>query len=455
MRIRTQKQLYFKQQSEEFKKSDILVGISESLESLSNYGEILDKVLSDLGSVKTKGKSGRTGMSAEQVLRALIVKTLEEYSYRDLEHASNDSISVRNFLKLNPFEKGFHYKTFQTNIKKLKEETIDLVNDSIKSFLLSEEIDDRSSIRTDAFATESNIHYPTDSNLMNDSIRVLSRMMTYTYEDIGVPIIFQNHYKASKKKSFNINNNKSAKKRKKWNMELIRLTRKTLNYARSSLAIMENYNKCEDIKKHVVLQGLIADLKRYIPFVVKVIDQAHRRIVKEEKVPADEKLFSIFEDHTDIISKGSRDIVFGHKSTITTGKSGLVLDVEVHKGNPADSKIVESVINRHKDFYKKAPKNSVFDGCYSSTDNREFAAKEGIKNVCFSKETEEESSCGRKLRKMLRCFRAGIESTVSMLKRMFGLTRVMNKGLESFKVAVKSGVMTYNLFMLSRMRLKT
>jgi len=422
---------------------------------LSNYGEILDKVLSDLGSVKTKGKSGRTGMSAEQVLRALIVKTLEEYSYRDLEHASNDSISVRNFLKLNPFEKGFHYKTFQTNIKKLKEETIDLVNDSIKSFLLSEEIDDGSSIRTDAFATESNIHYPTDSNLMNDSIRVLSRMMTYTYEDIGVPIIFQNHYKASKKKSFNINNNKSAKKRKKWNMELIRLTRKTLNYARSSLAIMENYNKCEDIKKHVVLQGLIADLKRYIPFVVKVIDQAHRRIVKEEKVPADEKLFSIFEDHTDIISKGSRDIVFGHKSTITTGKSGLVLDVEVHKGNPADSKIVESVINRHKDFYKKAPKNSVFDGCYSSTDNREFAAKEGIKNVCFSKETEEESSCGRKLRKMLRCFRAGIESTVSMLKRMFGLTRVMNKGLESFKVAVKSGVMTYNLFMLSRMRLKT
>lgn len=455
MRIRTQKQLYFKQQSEEFKKSDILVGISDSLESLSNYGEILDEVLSDLGGVKTKSKSGRSGMSAEQVLRSLIVKTLEEYSYRDLEHASNDSISVRNFLKLNPFEKGFNFKTFQSNIKLLKEETIDLVNESIKSFLLSEKIDDGSSIRTDAFATESNIHYPTDSNLMNDSIRVLSRIMTYTYEDIGVPIVFQNHYKASKKKSFNINNNKSAKKRKKWNLELIRLTRKTLIYARSSLAIMENYNKCEDIKKYVVLQGLIADLKRYIPFVVKVIDQAHRRIVQGESVPADEKLFSIFEDHTDIISKGSRDIVFGHKNTITTGKSGLVLDVEIHEGNPADSTIVESVINRHKDFYKKAPENSVFDGCYSSTDNREFAAKEGIKNVCFSKETEEESSCSRLIRKMLRCFRAGIESTVSMLKRMFGLTRVMSKGFESFKVAVKSGVMTYNLFMLSRMRLKT
>ena len=140
--------------------------------------------------------------------------------------------------------------------------------------------------------------------------------MTYTYEDIGVPIVFQNHYKASKKKSFNINNNKSAKKRKKWNLELIRLTRKTSIYARSSLAIMENYNKCEDIKKYVVLQGLIADLKRYIPFVVKVIDQAHRRIVQGESVPADEKLFSIFEDHTDIISKGSRDIVLVTKTQL-------------------------------------------------------------------------------------------------------------------------------------------
>jgi len=456
MRIRSQKQLYFKIQSVEIDAVDELEAISARLGLLPVYDAVLGKILKDL-TPNGSGREnvGRNGMTAEQVLRALIVKMLRDYSYRKLAHATCDSISVREFLKIGPYEKGFHFKTLQANIKLLEEDTLDLVIDAIKNFALSEDIEDGEAVRTDGFTTEVNIHYPTDWSLMNDSIRVLSRIMTYAHEDLCVPIKFMNHYRASKTKLFKVHNTKSQKKRKKLNLELIRLTRKTLSYARDALPVMESFDGCRDVYEFAYLEGLIADLKHYMPLVEQVIDQAHRRIVQGEKVPSEEKLVSIFDEHTDIISKGSRDVVFGHKSTITTGKSGLVLVVEVHDGNPADSTLVEGVIDAHKSFYGDVPQSSVFDGCYSSSDNRKFAASEGIENVCFSKETDEDSSCTRAVRKILRNFRAGIEASVSMLKRMFGLGRIMDKGMRSFRTAVKAGVMAYNFFILSRIPLKT
>ena len=103
---------------------------------------------------------------------------------------------------------------------------------------------------------------------------------------------------------------------------------------------------------------------RYLELAQTVYDIAYRWIVKKESLLAKEKIVSIFEEHTDIIVKGLRDVQFGHKSTITAGASGLVLDVQIHKGNPCDSQIVPSVLERHKNFYLKSPKQMAFDGCY-------------------------------------------------------------------------------------------
>jgi len=96
--------------------------------------------------------------------------------------------------------------------------------------------------------------------------------------------------------------------------------------------------------------------------------------------------------------------------------------------------LVKAVIEDHKSFYGYAPNSAVFDGCYSSNENRKFAKDQGIKNTCFSKETDMQSSVSKKVS----CFRAGIEATVSMLQRMFGLTRILNKSHESFKATVKA-----------------
>jgi IS5 family transposase len=454
MRIRAQKQLYFKPQSKEIKADRLLEEISKIIDELPNYNQILDSILKDLNPSQAQKKSGAQGMTAEQVLRAYIVRKLKGYSYRELEHSSNDSISVKEFLRINCFKRGFKYKTFQENIKKLSEVSIDLVNEAIKKFALASKIEDGQKTRTDGFSTGSNIHHPTDWSLMNDSIRILSRIMTYSKEDLNVPLNFRNHYRASKTKLFEINNTKNQKKKRKLNIEMIRLSKATIKHAKVALPIMEEFkDKITDISAYAYLSALIEDLNHFMPLVEKVIDQAYRRIIKEEQVRSAEKIVSIFEEHTDIIAKGNREIVFGHKHTITTGKSGLILDIETHKGNPADSTLVRDVIKRHREFYGEAPRSAVFDGCYASKANRELAKAEKIENICFSKETDSESACTKVIRRMLRNFRAGIEASVSMLKRMFGLTRILDKGHRSFKCSAKASVMTYNLFILARIRL--
>ena len=164
---------------------------------------------------------------------------------------------------------------------------------------------------------------------------------------------------------------------------------------------------------------------------------------------------SIFEPHTDIIVKGQRDVVFGHKATITTGKSGIIIDVNIHDENPTDSTIVPEVIERHKAFFETSPGSMVFNGCYYSEKNRTLLKNAGVERISFSREPEEKTTLSKATRKTLRFFRAVIEASISMLKRMFGWDSIFDKGKEHFQKAVKAGVVAYNISMLTRIKLRT
>ena len=268
-----------------------------------------------------------------------------------------------------------------------------------------------------------------------------------------LPISFCNHFKSSKKKLFKINNTKNIKKRRKLILELIRLSRNTVEYSQEALKILNLHISLIDTKE--ISNGLLKlsmDLKRVLPLSEQVIDVAYRRNVKGESIKSSEKIVSIFEPHTDIISKGSRDVVFGHKVTLTTGVSGMVLDVIVHDGNPSDSKVVSESLENHLNYYAKPPEEMVYDGCYYSLENANYLKEKGVKLFTFCK--EKVSFISKELKKELMYFRAGIESTISMLKREFGGTRIFDKGKDSFIKSVKSSMATYNLFILARHRLK-
>ena len=200
----------------------------------------------------------------------------------------------------------------------------------------------------------------------------------------------------------------------------------------------------------------VAQAAALIKLTEKIISQTKRRVLDGQKVPHDEKILSIFETHTDIIVKGARDVQFGHKLNFTTGRSGLVLDVVVEQGNPADSEQFCPMIERQKEIYGRAPRQTAADGGYASQKNVKRGKKLGVKDVAFHKK------CGIKVEDMvkstwvykkLRSFRAGIEGNISCLKRRYGLTRCLWKGLEKFKSYIWASSVAYNLMQLARIQL--
>jgi IS5 family transposase len=179
-----------------------------------------------------------------------------------------------------------------------------------------------------------------------------------------------------------------------------------------------------------------------------VLEQTERRVFAGEKVHAREKLYSIFEDHTDIIQKGGRDTVFGHKICFGTGKSKMILDCIMERGNPNDTTYFRELLERHAENYGQAPWKTACDGGFYSKANADYAKEIGVRDVFFSKGTKKKlldyvrSSW---IYKQLRRFRNGVEACISWLKRCFGLERCNWSGWESFQSYVWSGIVAYNL----------
>jgi IS5 family transposase len=187
-----------------------------------------------------------------------------------------------------------------------------------------------------------------------------------------------------------------------------------------------------------------------------VIEQTERRVNGGEIVPAQEKVVSLFEPHTDIIVKDRRETLYGHKITLNGGVSGLVLDCVIHVGNPADSTLSTTMLERQTALYGRPPRQAALDGGFTSKANLREAKALGVVDLCFAKKR------GLKVPEMvkstwvyrkLRDFRAGIEGVISFLKRAFGLDRCPWRGESSFGSYVWSGIVAANLLMLARRRL--
>ena len=174
-----------------------------------------------------------------------------------------------------------------------------------------------------------------------------------------------------------------------------------------------------------------------------------------EPVPVRDKLVSLFEPHADIIIKGSRDVDYGHKLNLTTGKSGLILDLVIEAGNPAGGERLLPMLKRHIALYGKALRQAAADGGYASRDNLAQAKACGVRDMAFHKKsglTIEDMVRSRWVYRKLRNFRAGIEADISSLKRAYGLARCTWRGLDHFKAYVWSSVVAYNLALFARLR---
>ncbi len=397
--------------------------------------------------------TGAEGMSAEQVVRCAIVKQMEGYSYDELAFHIIDSSCYRSFCRIGIAHKGFKKSALCDNIKALSATTWEAINRILVAYAKDKKIEKGREVRIDSTVVSSNIHTPSDSRLLWDSVRVLTRLLAQAkrqFQDFDIP--FTDHTKRAKRRMVAIMNAREKKSRKKHYLDLLKVTHKTLGYAHSAVCVLRRYLS-RDPAQMVVARRMTEELEVYTELTHRVIDQTERRVIHGESVPASEKIVSIFEPHTDIIVKDSRDTLYGHKLCLTGGSSNLIVDCVIVDGNPADSTMTDQMLDRQHDLYGRYPLKVALDGAFATKDNLRSAKSKHIQDVCFAKKRgiEVEEMCRSQwVYRRLRRFRAGVESGISWLKRCFGLCRCTWEGLQSFKSYVWASIVSANLLTLAR-----
>lgn len=411
--------------------------------------DLLDWVAADI-TPYTVEDTGRTGLSVESVLRCAILKQYRQLSYEDLVFCLMDSASCQTFARLSM--QWFPRKSvLQRCISSITDVTWERINQRLLHSAQSTKVENGRMLRIDSTVTDTPIHEPSDSSLLWDSVRVLVRLLRQAEElASGITVIkYRNHQRVAKKRMRAIVYTRGQDKKARLYRDLIEVTKKSLGYAETASL------RLELLADPLACEAWQSQWHHYRSLILQVIDQTERRVLGKEKVPASDKIISVFEEHSDIIVKGARDVQYGHKINLSTGRSGLVLDVVIEAGNPADSARFLPMLDRHIKLYGKPPRQMAADGGYASIKNLHEAKTRKVKDVAFHKK------CGLKVEDMakspwvyrkLRNFRAGIEAGISCLKRAYGLGRCTWKGLSHFKAYVWSSVVAHNLALFSRLQ---
>jgi IS5 family transposase len=424
-------------------------------EILDATPKMLDLVYADLTRVVRKD-TGREGMTAEQVLRCVALKQYRNLSYEELAFHLEDSKSFRAFARL---EMGQYpsSSSLQENIKPLSEETWEAVHKCLMQYARDAGIETGRKVRIDSTVVESNIHDPSDSTLLWDGIRVITRWLEEGHALSPRPDYrYCDHCRVVKKRLMVVLNAKKEEDRVSAYRDMTHYAGKVVGYAKEAITALQAY-QAAGLGDLLTVMNLAAQLKRAVGLLEKVISQTERRVFNNEKVPVSEKVVSFFEDHTDIIVKKRRDTQFGHKIFLTGGKSNLILDCLIARGNPADSDQYLSMLERHKETFGKMPRQVSADGGFASKDNLADAKELGVKDAAFAKKrglSVIDMAKSSWVYKKLRNFRAGIEANISTLKRAFGLDRCTWKGWEGFRRYVWSSIFAYNLQVIARIKLE-
>jgi IS5 family transposase len=432
---------------------------SKMSKKLQKISDILQKDVSFLEKVAEDFKTpkgspaGANGMTIEQVVRVAILKQLRQLCYEELFDELNDNISYRRFAKIHEGEVP-KKMTLNENIKRISPEGWEEIHKAIIKIAKELGVEKGKKVRMDSTSVESNIHYPTDGELLWDCVRVIDRIIEGVmdeYPDMGIG--YHNHTKRAKKRRYRIVNTSSKEKREEAYKDLLKVSRMTEEYGESCIEQLEKRVRRGDVEARVYKE----ELAGYLESLQIIINQTERRVLEGEKVEAKDKLVSIFETHSDILAKGKRRVVFGHKILLSGGKSNLILDCMIERGNWSDAECFGTGIDRLKERYDIHPEEITTDGGFASKDNYDYAVGRGIKKVLFTKKCSSkivELVKTSRAYKRLKKFRAGIEGCISAAKRAYGLSRCTWKGWRSFQSYVWLGVIAFNLSIMTNALLR-
>jgi transposase, IS5 family len=402
------------------------------------------------GDLRRQGvrETGRRGLPAESVLRCALLKQQRQLSYEELAFHLEDSASFRAFARL-PLAWSPKKSVLHHTIAALRAETWEAINQVLLASAKQDKLESGATVRLDSTVTEALMHEPSDSSLLSDAVRVMTRLLDRAEALPGAPAIrWRDRRRLAKKRARAIEYSRGRDKKQPLYRDLIAAAEASRDELLAMTAGLAGVAE-------MAAERWRAEAAHYLPLLERIISQTRRRVLDGEAVPAGEKLVSLFEPHADIIVKGGRQVQYGHKLNLATGKSGLILDVVIEAGNPADRERFLPMLDRHIARTGAPPRQTAADGGYASRANLAAAKDRGVVDVAFHKK------CGIAVADMvkspwvyrrLRNFRAGIEAVISCFKRAYGAARCTWRGLEHFKAYLWSAVVAHNLVLFARLK---
>ena len=420
--------------------------IGDILDKHPRILEIAHRDLSQLS--KATSRRGRKAVfTSENLLRAIVVMQREGIDYRETSVRIAESETLQRFCRLLK-KPTIDFTLLNKAFGALRPETWEMINHILALDALSEESITVAHVRTDTTVTECNIHWPTDSSLLWDTYRVAAREMSYGRELDPLSCPWRFHAKKVKKLHLTVTRYSSSKSKKR--LRQVGQTMKTLiERVEEVLEKAEKFVAWTERSACVELRAIGAALSARLGVMRQVAQVARRRQFDGEQVPNHNKVFSIFEPHTELIKRGRRShpIEFGHKVLLTESKEKFITDYVVLEKNCSDNELLPLVIERHEQRYGSRPESVAADKGFCPDADAYEELEEQVDYLGVPRSTRD---FGDSLMSVWQQWRAGIEGTISCLKRAFRLARCCFRGFKNFASAVGSAVFCHNLRILAK-----
>jgi IS5 family transposase len=434
----------------------------------------VDKLLADEDLVKlVKGAlerrhpnsrtRGRLGTPAEVVLRLMALKHLRGWSFEVLEREVRANVVYREFTRIGG-EKVPDAKTMIRWGKALGPGVTRAIHERVVDLGRKGRVVRGRKLRVDTTVTETDIHYPTDSGLLGDAVRVLTRTMKQIEREVGdVGTRLRDRTRSVKYRLIEIGRSamrkseQSVARRIAAYRKLMATTHKVMGQAKCfSAEVATGVKRAWTPLGQVLIEGLGRYLDEMHDLTQRVLKQTQARVLEGDHHYAD-KLYSVFEVHTEAIRKGklSKPTEFGKLVKIQEAEHQIITDYEVFPKRPADQELLIPAIEKHRKIFGRVPQLVASDAGFFSLENKRRAKELGVKRVAVpnKKGRDQTRSKEQKQRWFRRAqrWRVGCEGRISVLKRRHGLRRCRYRGIDGMERWVGWGVIADNLIHLGKL----
>jgi transposase, IS5 family len=428
---------------------------------IDEHAELVEMVRRDLVRGLKRPDTGRNGLTAQHVLRSLTLMRVKNWDYRELRERIADGYSLRRFTHFNSKSVPKH-DAFNRAFNRLTPATLEALNHSVVQAAVALELEDGKKLRVDTTVVETDIHHPTDSTLLWDVVRVITRLVGRLGKLVPIQG-FSNRTRCARRRMQELQR-MSARQRHTQQVpkyrELIHVTRGVIQSARGVLEQTKD-SRGIDFMTEMLVIGLRQEIRHYCELGQHVLDQARRRVLEGEQVPNEQKIYSIFEPHTDLIKRGKplKPVEFGHKVFLAESACGLITQYRVLSGNPGDQVHVKSSVEQHQRAFSRVPEIYSSDRGFFNQENVKYCQAAGVSLVCIPyagprRSAEQMARETSPAFKKAQRFRAGIEGRISVLFRGRGMKRCFATGRERFELLVGAAVLANNLLIIARLLAK-